>query len=174
MKHYFISRDLLGWQWKANPSFGWSRFTDNVNDLKSMQSYLTLTRSLDPVTIQFVANNLKSANIFEVKRDNGKMYAVLNAEKQIPLRDWDFIPNDEAVKYFHDCTTPEIIRKSDGIPGILEKIQYLKKNADEKTLINYKNLVAEKMSDNAVKNYFADYTPGIQSEVYFITGQLIE
>lgn len=167
MKNYFVSHDKFAWKWKAQPSFGWTYFSNNVSDKKSMIDYLTLQGKLDPVSISFVTNDLRPAMIFEVRRKDGK--TVVNAgEKQIPLYDFEFFDTTESFQYFQEHTTPEIIEKADRISGKIERLQFYKKSADDETLNNYRTMVAERMTDDAIRNKFQNYEPGLQSEILFV------
>ena len=165
-KSMYVTRDRFSWKWKENPGFGWTPFNDNAKDNKSMQQYLSAQG--DPVNLLFVDENHRQASIFEVRRKEGAIEAVLNAgEKILPLYDWNFIPNTETLQYFHDRTTPDVIQKADTIPGEMERVKFYKDNADELTREKYKALLSERTSDSAISNYLQDYEPYKTSIVHF-------
>jgi hypothetical protein len=126
-----------------------------------------VAKLLNPVSISFVTNDCRPAMIFEVRRKDGK--TVVNAgEKHIPLYDFEFFDTTESFQYFQDHTTPEIIEKADQISGKIERLQFYKKSADDETLNNYRTMVAERMTDDAIRNKFQNYEPGLQSEILFV------
>lgn len=174
MRNYYVSRDRFSWRWKEQSGLGWNNFTDNVIDQKTMQDYFTSDRRHDPVSLSFVDRDLHPAKIFELRRKGNTIDAVVNGgERKFIIYDFEFIPNAETLRFFHDRTTDDINQEANKLSAELERIMFYKKSADEQTLSTYRNLVAERMTDGAIRNYLQDYEPGKVSEVYFAKDSVI-
>ena len=167
MKQYFLNRDLYSWRYKEQSGQGWSYFSDNVSDLDSINNYLSDQGIRDPVSVSFVTKDMRPANVFEISRKDNSIDVVMNAgNKKFFLYEFDFIPFAELEQYFHDRTTPDIIEQADRLQN-LPKIKFYKDNADQTTLTDYKTMVRERMTDDAIRNHLTDNEPGKVSEVYF-------
>lgn len=164
-QHYYLNRDRWSWRYKEKQGYGWSHFSDNETDLKSIKNYLK--GKYDDVDLSFVTDDMKPANVFEIRRKDNYLDVVMNAgEKTFTMYDHDFVPVADAERYFHDRTTSEIIEKADRLQN-LPKIKFYKDNSDEHTLTEYKAMVKDRMSDDSIRQRLVDYTPGKVSEVYF-------
>ena len=172
-QHYYLKRDQWSWRYKEQPGHAWSFFTDHETDIKSIKNYLSGQGRYDPPSVSFVTDDLRPANIFEIRRKGNYFDVIQNAgEKNFIMYDYDFIPIADIERYFHDRTTPEVIEKADRLQN-LPKIKFYKDSADDHTLTEYKAMVKERMSDNAIRQRLADYEPGKVSEVYFPEDNII-
>lgn len=175
MKIIYVTRDKYGFRYKTEPLSGWSYLPDRVTDIKTMQKYFTDEGRGDPVQVVFTDSKGKPTNIIEVTRKESKVECIVNAgEGTFPLYSFDFVSNQEAIKFFRERMSDEVNAIADkhqtsspteGFKSELETIKYYRENADPETLTSYKSLIAERMSDDAIRSRLQDYDGG-KSEIF--------
>lgn len=165
--NFYLKRDRFSWRWKQIPSSGWNHFSDDVQDKGAMIRYFTHNGRRDPVEVRFVNDNLQATNYFEITKD--RRNAILNAgERTVPLYDTDFFSNQDQEEFFRSRTAPDVAERADQVQDIWKRIQFFKSSADDHTMQDFVRLISEKKSDGMIRNYLADYDPGIKSIVYFL------
>lgn len=175
MKLIYVTRDKYGFKYKTEPLSDWSYLPDRVTDIKTMQKYFTDEGRRDPVKMIFTDNNCKPANIIEVMRKENRAECIVNAgEGTFPLYSFDFVDNQEAIQFFRERSSDEVNAVADKLQNSipterfkseLETIKYYRENADPETLTSYKSLIAERMSDDAIRSRLQDYDGG-KSEIF--------
>lgn len=175
MKIVYVTRDKYGFKYKTEPLSDWSYLPDRVTDQKTLQNYFTDDGRRDPVQVVFTDSYGKPASIIEVTRKESKVECIVNAgEGRFQLFCFDFLDNKEAIQFFRERSSDEVNAVADKLQNSipterfrneLETIKYYRENADQETLTSYKSLIAERMSDDAIRNRLQDYDNG-KSEIF--------
>lgn len=165
MRNFYVTRDKRSWRYRENLTASWSFFDDSVVDSKTMQAFF-MRGNHDPVSLSFTDETGKPAKIIEAKRGNGKINITINAGERCPeLKETDFIPENEQIKFFSGKQTDEVNMEALKLQPYYA-VKYYKKMADLETSDEFRDLVKEKMSNEGVVNLLKEREG--QAEIFFI------
>lgn len=166
MRHFELSRDKRGWRYRQNKFDIWRYFPDSVQEKKNFYEFLRMG-GYDQPEIVFTDESGKPSDTIELKREGVSFQAVANGERSFTVNEFEILPADDLMHFFTERMPPETAEELTKVDGTIPKLMFLKKSASQEVLSEYSEMVAEKMTDESIKGYFANYN-GKQPNIHFI------
>ncbi len=154
MRNFYVRKDNFHYQFRENPTLGWSYFPDQVTDRKGMIAYFTANGSYDEPSIQFTDEKNQPVVYHELKhRGNIYVDTIENGDQTFRIYHEFLFSLTDQLSYFEHLEDDKSIEMQDK----RDKLNYLKGMSDQETLDRYNEVYSIKTSDQAVKKYIEDH-----------------